>query len=236
MAQIIRNHPRKIQFTLNINPYAAGSVLAEFGNTKVHITATVEESVPPFLKGAGKGWVTAEYNMLPASTHTRNQRERSKIGGRTQEIQRLIGRSMRAAIDLKKLGERTILIDCDVLVADGGTRTTSISGAFVAVQAAVSKLLKAGLLKESPIIDQIGAISVGINKDGKVIADLNYEEDSSCETDMNIVMTKNGRFVEVQGTAEGAPFDLDALNSLVDCARNSLLEVFARQDETLARV
>lgn len=233
MSSILRSTPRKIQFTPGINPYAAGSVLAEFGNTKVHITASVEESVPPWMKGKGEGWITAEYSMLPGSTHTRSQRERSKIGGRTQEIQRLIGRSLRAAIDLSKLGERTIMIDCDVLVADGGTRTTSISGAWLALSLAVKKLMSEGKLSETPIINQVGAISVGVNSDGKVIADLNYEEDSSCHTDMNIVMTKAGKFIEVQGTAEGDPFSVEDLNNLIQCAQSSLKEVFKKQDENL---
>lgn len=233
MSSILRNEPRKIQFTPGINPYAAGSVIAEFGNTKVHITASVEESVPPWMKGKGEGWITAEYSMLPGSTHTRSQRERSKIGGRTQEIQRLIGRSLRAAIDLSKLGERTVMIDCDVLVADGGTRTTSISGAWVALNLAVKKLMKEGKLSETPIINQVAAISVGVNVDGKIIADLNYEEDSSCHTDMNIVMTKTGKFIEVQGTAEGDPFSLEELNDLVKCADHSLKFVFEQQDKAI---
>lgn len=231
MSLISRNHPRKIHFTSHINPYAAGSVIAEFGNTKVHITASVEESVPPWMKGKGEGWITAEYSMLPGSTHTRSQRERSKVGGRTQEIQRLIGRSLRAAIDLKKLGERTVMIDCDVLVADGGTRTTSISGAMVALQLAVDSLIKHGKLKETPIINQIAAISVGVNPEGMVISDLNYEEDSSCHTDMNIVMTKTGKFIEVQGTAEGEPFSMEQLQALVECAQHSLKSVFQEQDK-----
>ncbi|PIP92637.1 MAG: ribonuclease PH [Bdellovibrio sp. CG12_big_fil_rev_8_21_14_0_65_39_13] len=231
MSLISRNHPRQIKFTSHINPYASGSVIAEFGNTKVHITASVEESVPPWMKGKGEGWITAEYSMLPGSTHTRSQRERSKVSGRTQEIQRLIGRSLRAAIDLKKLGERTVMIDCDVLVADGGTRTTSISGAMVALQLAVNNLMKNGKLKETPIINQIAAISVGVNPEGKIISDLNYEEDSSCHTDMNIVMTKEGKFIEVQGTAEGEPFSMEQLQALVECAQFSLKTVFDEQDK-----
>jgi len=234
MSLIERSSPRAVRFTPNINPYAAGSVIAEFGNTKVHITASVEESVPPWMKGKGEGWVTGEYNMLPSATHTRNHRERSKIGGRTQEIQRLIGRSLRAIIDLKKLGERTIVVDCDVLVADGGTRTTSISGAYVALELAVAKLMKEGKMSESPLLEPMAALSVGINSAGKVIADLNYEEDSSCETDMNIVMTKAGRFIEVQGTAEGAPFTREQFNALIDCATEALKPIFAAQDEVIA--
>ena len=211
MSLIKRSTPRKVSFTPNINPYAAGSVIAEFGNTKVHITVTVEESVPPWMRGQNKGWVTGEYNMLPSATHSRNRRERSKVSGRTQEIQRLIGRSLRSIVDLEKLGERSIVVDCDVLVADGGTRTTSISGAYVALSLAIKKLMEEGKITETPIIEQLGAISVGVDTEGKVIADLNYEEDSSCETDMNIVMTREGRFIEIQGTAEGQPFSKEQL-------------------------
>lgn len=233
MSLILRDEPREIKFTTNINPYAAGSVLAEFGNTKVHVTAVLEESVPRFLKDSGQGWVTAEYSMLPSSTHSRIRRERSKVGGRTMEIQRLIGRSLRAIVDLEKLGERSITIDCDVLVADGGTRTTSISGAYVALKLAVDSLIKEGKIDSSPLKDQLGALSVGINKDGKVISDLNYEEDSSCETDMNIVMTRTGKFIEVQGTAEGNPFSQEELDALLSCAKTSLKKVFEKQDEAL---
>ncbi|PIK14107.1 ribonuclease PH [Halobacteriovorax sp. JY17] len=233
MSIIERSEPREIKFTAGINPYAAGSVIAEFGNTKVHITATVEESVPRFLKDKGQGWVTAEYSMLPSSTHTRNRRERDKVSGRTQEIQRLIGRSLRAIIDLEKLGERSIQIDCDVLVADGGTRTTSISGAYVALSMAIEKLLESGKIEESPIREPLAALSVGVTSGGKVIADLNYEEDSTCETDMNIVMTKSGKFIEVQGTAEGEPFSRDELNAILDCAYDALKVVFAAQEKVL---
>lgn len=233
MSFIKRNTPRSIKFTPNINPYAHGSVMAEFGNTKVHITATVQESVPPFLKGKGQGWLTAEYSMLPSSTHTRSDRERKGPSGRTQEIQRLIGRSLRSIVDLSKLGERTIMIDCDVIVADGGTRTTSISGAYVALEIAVKKLIENGLLKETPIKEGLAAISIGINKNNEVIADLNYEEDSSCETDMNIVMTSSGKFVEVQGTAEGEPFSVDHLNALITCAQSALKVVMKEQKSAL---
>lgn len=233
MSLIEREHPRKINFTPNINPYAKGSVIAEFGNTKVHITASVEEGVPPWMKGQGRGWLSAEYNMLPSSTHTRNRRERSKVSGRTQEIQRLIGRSLRSIVDFEKLGERTIMLDCDVLVADGGTRTTSVSGAYVALSLAVNQLLKEGLLSENPLTDGLGAISVGVNSRGKIIADLNYEEDSSCSTDMNIVMTSSGRFVEVQGTAEGEPFSREQLDALCDCAQLALEPIFEAQKRTL---
>ena len=235
MSLISRTEPRKISFTKNINPYAAGSVIAEFGNTKVHITASVEESVPGWMRNSGQGWVTAEYNMLPSSTHTRSRRERNKVGGRTQEIQRLIGRSLRAIVDLKALGERSVTIDCDVLVADGGTRTTSVSGAYVALELAVKKLMSDGVLSKNPIKDSLGALSVGINKEGKVIADLNYEEDSSCETDMNIVMTGSGKFVEVQGTAEGEAFSYEQLMALIECSKESLKSVFSAQKEALEK-
>ena len=171
--------------------------------------------------------------MLPSATHSRNRRERNGASGRTQEIQRLIGRSLRSIVNLKKLGERTVQIDCDVMVADGGTRTTSISGAYVALELAVQKLMAEGLLVESPISEQLAAISVGINKAGKVIADLNYEEDSSCETDMNVVMTKSGKFVEVQGTAEGQPFSHDQLMALLECAKDCMNIVFTKQTEAL---
>jgi ribonuclease PH len=234
MSKILRNTPRVVRFTPNINPYSAGSVIAEFGNTKVHITASVEESVPPFMKGKGEGWVTAEYSMLPSSTHTRSKREREKVSGRTQEIQRLIGRSLRSIVDLKKLGERSILIDCDVIVADGGTRTTSISGAYVALEFAIKKLIKNGKISASPIKEQLAAISVGINKDGNIIADLNYDEDSTCGTDMNIVMTKSGRFVEVQGTAEKEPFSHEALLQILSCAKDSLNIIFQEQTKCLS--
>lgn len=236
MSLIKRDTPRPIRFTPGINPYAHGSVLAEFGNTKVHITASVQESVPPFLKGKGQGWLTAEYAMLPSSTHTRSDRERKGPSGRTQEIQRLIGRALRSVVDLSKLGERTIMLDCDVIVADGGTRTTSISGAYIALEMAVRKLMKDGLLKENPIREGLAAISIGINKAGEIIADLNYEEDSSCGTDMNIVMTSNGKFVEVQGTAEGEPFSMEQLQSLLTCAQKTLTVVMKEQRAILDRL
>jgi ribonuclease PH len=233
MSLIKRDTPRPIKFTPNINPYAYGSVLAEFGNTKVHITASVQESVPPFLKGKGQGWLTAEYAMLPSSTHTRSDRERKGPSGRTQEIQRLIGRSLRAIVDMQKLGERTIMLDCDVIVADGGTRTTSISGAYVALEMAVRKLMKEGLIKQNPIKDGLCAISIGITSNNEVIADLNYEEDSSCDTDMNIVMTSSGKFVEVQGTAEKEPFSMNHLNDLLACAQTALKVVVKEQQAAL---
>jgi ribonuclease PH len=232
-ALIERTSPRPIKYTLNPNPYAKGSVIVECGNTKVYVTVTVDEGVPPFLKGKGEGWLTAEYSMLPSATHSRNKRERNGASGRTQEIQRLIGRSLRSIIDLKKIGERTVQIDCDVMVADGGTRTTSISGAYVALEIAMRKLMADGLITENPLNEQLAAISVGINKAGKIIADLNYVEDSSCETDMNVVMTKSGKFVEVQGTAEGVPFSHDQMMALLDCAKECMNTVFAKQLEAL---
>lgn len=233
MSLIKRSTPREIKFTTNINPYAKGSVIAEFGNTKVHITATVEEEVPRWMKGSGKGWVTAEYSMLPGSTHDRNRRERKGISGRSQEIQRLIARSLRAVVDMEKLGERMITVDCDVLVADGGTRTTSISGGFVALQMAIDNMIKDGSLGTNPIKEKLAALSIGISKEGDVIADLNYEEDSSCETDMNIVMTESGKFVEVQGTAEGDAFSRNHLDALIECAETAVQQVFKAQKEVL---
>mgnify|MGYP006428332277 CR=1 FL=1 len=233
MSLIERATPRKIQFTPGINPYAAGSVMAEFGNTKVHITAAVEENVPPFLRDKGVGWVTAEYSMLPSSTHTRSRRERSKIGGRTMEIQRLIGRSLRSIIDRKKLGERSILIDCDVLVADGGTRTTSISGAYIALSLAVKKLLEQGKISENPIKEPLAALSVGVTTEGKILADLNYQEDSTCSTDMNIVMTESGKFIEIQGTAEEEPFSREELDALLECCKNATKEIFELQRKAI---
>lgn len=236
MSLIKRETPRPIKFTPNINPYAHGSVMAEFGNTKVHVTASVQESVPPFLKGKAQGWLTAEYAMLPSSTHTRSDRERKGASGRTQEIQRLIGRALRSIVDLKKLGERTIMIDCDVIVADGGTRTTSISGAYIALEMAVKKLMRDGLIQENPIREGLAAISIGINKNNQIIADLNYEEDSSCETDMNIVMTSSGKFVEVQGTAEGSPFSMEHLQGLLSCAQTALKVVMKEQQSIISKL
>ncbi len=233
MSLIQRTNPRTIKYTLNPNPYAKGSVIVECGNTKVYVTVTVDDGVPPFLKGKGEGWLTAEYSMLPSATHSRNKRERNGASGRTQEIQRLIGRSLRSVIDLKKIGERTVQIDCDVMVADGGTRTTSISGAYVALQIAMRKLIADKAITENPLTEQLAAISVGINKEGKVIADLNYDEDSTCEADMNVVMTKSGKFVEVQGTAEGDPFSHEQLMALLDCAKSCLDTVFEKQNEAL---
>jgi ribonuclease PH len=233
---IKRDTPRPIKFTPGINPYAYGSVMAEFGNTKVHITASVQESVPPFLKGKGQGWLTAEYAMLPSATHTRSDRERKGASGRTQEIQRLIGRSLRSVVDMSKLGERTIMLDCDVIVADGGTRTTSISGAYVALEMAVRRLMKEGKLANNPIKEGLCAISIGINSNNEIIADLNYEEDSTCGTDMNIVMTTSGKFVEVQGTAEKEPFSMDQLTNLLACAQTALKVVIKEQQAVLEKL
>lgn len=233
MSSIKRDFPREIKFTKNINPYAHGSLIAECGNTKIHITATVDEKVPSWMKGSGKGWVTAEYSMLPGSTHDRIRRERKSVSGRTQEIQRLIGRALRAVVDMKKLGERQLIVDCDVLVADGGTRTTSISGAYIALELAIKKLMSEGKLTENPLKEKLGALSVGIDQNNQIIADLNYEEDSTCEADINIVMTESGRIVEVQGTAEGEPFTREIFNEVMDCAAVALKSVFAKQNEIL---
>jgi ribonuclease PH len=215
--------------------HAEGSVLIEFGQTRVLCTASVEERVPPHKKGSGEGWVTAEYGMLPRATHTRSAREaaKGKQSGRTQEIQRLIGRSLRAVFDLKALGERTITLDCDVLQADGGTRTAAITGAYVAACDAVASLLASGVLTVSPIREPIAAISVGI-VDGTPLLDLEYTEDSACDTDMNVVMTGAGHFVEVQGTAEGAAFSRAEMGQLLDLADKGIAELVAMQQAALA--
>ncbi|MEM5452153.1 MULTISPECIES: ribonuclease PH [Paraburkholderia] len=225
---------REVRITRNYTKYAEGSVLVEFGDTKVLCTASVSESVPPFLRDKGQGWLTAEYGMLPRATHTRSDREaaRGKQTGRTQEIQRLIGRAMRAVFDLEALGARTINIDCDVLQADGGTRTASITGAFVAAHDAVSKLLATGRIERSPISDYVAAISVGVY-DGVPVLDLDYDEDSQCDTDMNIVMTGSGGMVEVQGTAEGAPFSREELNALLDLAQSGIRSLIEKQKAAL---
>jgi ribonuclease PH len=216
--------------------HAEGSVLAGFGHTRVLCTASVEEKVPPFLRGKGQGWVTAEYGMLPRSTHTRTDREaaRGKQSGRTQEIQRLIGRSLRAVTDLPALGERTIQIDCDVLQADGGTRTAAITGAFVALHDACSWLVARGLLPALPLRDHVAAVSVGVVA-GVPVLDLDYAEDSGCDTDMNVVMTGAGGLVEVQGTAEGEPFSRTRLDALVDLAAAGIVRLVALQREALAQ-
>ncbi|MBC8210771.1 MAG: ribonuclease PH [Gammaproteobacteria bacterium] len=223
---------RDIKITRNYTMHAEGSVLIECGNTKVLCNATVEEYVPGFLKGKGSGWVTAEYGMLPRSTSSRMRREASagKQGGRTMEIQRLIGRSLRACIDTKILGERTVTIDCDVIQADGGTRTASISGAFVALNDAIQILLAKGSLKKNPIKCQVAAISVGMFQ-GAAVLDLDYPEDCSAETDMNIVMDSNGGFIEIQGTAEGEAFSQEHLNAMLGLARKGINEIFTLQKD-----
>ncbi|MBC7601969.1 MAG: ribonuclease PH [Ramlibacter sp.] len=225
---------RPIRITRGFTIHAEGSVLIEFGNTKVLCTASVEERVRPHKRGSGEGWGTAEYGMLPRSTHTRSDREaaRGKQSGRTQEIQRLIGRSMRAVFDLKALGERTIHLDCDVLQADGGTRTAAITGAFVAAQDAVGTLLASGKLAASPIIGPVAAVSVGIVQ-GVPLLDLEYIEDVSCDTDMNVVMTGAGHFVEVQGTAEGVAFTRDEMNELLRLAEKGITELVVMQSQAL---
>ena len=225
---------RQIKITRNFNRYAEGSCLIELGNTKVICTATCEEKVPPFLKGSGTGWVTAEYGMLPRSSAQRIPREaaRGKIGGRTHEVQRLIGRSLRAVTQLDKLGERTIWIDCDVLQADGGTRTASITGGFVALVDCLEKLRKDGVFDGLPVNDYVAATSVGICK-GKLFLDLNYEEDSSACVDMNVVMTGKGKFVEVQGTAEKRPFSKDQMEDLLSLACKGIKSLIAIQKKTL---
>ncbi|HMM46359.1 MAG TPA: ribonuclease PH [Thiobacillaceae bacterium] len=225
---------RALSFTRRYTKHAEGAVLVAMGDTRVLCTASVLDKLPPHKKGSGEGWVTAEYGMLPRSTHTRTDREaaRGKQSGRTQEIQRLIGRSLRAVVDLKKLGERTLHVDCDVLQADGGTRCASICGAWVAVADAVDGLLKSGALTESPITDSIAAVSVGIWH-GQPVLDLDYVEDAGCDTDMNVVMTGAGGIVEVQGTAEGVPFSRDALESLLDLATAGIGRIAAAQTQAL---
>jgi ribonuclease PH len=228
------NQLRDVRITRHYTKHAEGSVLVEFGDTKVICTASVSESVPPFLRDRGQGWLTAEYGMLPRATHTRSDREaaRGKQTGRTQEIQRLIGRALRSVFDLEKLGARTINLDCDVIQADGGTRTASITGAFVAAHDAVAKLLATGRLESSPITDYVAAISVGVY-DGVPVLDLDYDEDSQCDTDMNVVMTGAGGFVEIQGTAEGVPFSRDEMNALLDLASDGIGTLIAKQKEAL---
>ncbi len=228
------NQLRPVRITRANTIHAEGSVLIEFGATKVLCTASVEEKVPPHKRGSGEGWVTAEYGMLPRATHTRSDREaaRGKQSGRTQEIQRLIGRSMRAVFDLSLLGERTIHLDCDVLQADGGTRTAAITGAFVAAQDAVSKLMAQGKLQQTPIRDHIAAISVGIVQ-GTPLLDLEYIEDSACDTDMNVVMTGAGHFVEVQGTAEGAAFSRREMDALLALAEKGISDLVQLQKQAL---
>ncbi|CAH0119171.1 MULTISPECIES: ribonuclease PH [unclassified Paenibacillus] len=228
---------RPVTIITNPNKYAEGSVLIEVGDTKVLCTATVDEKVPPFMKGQGKGWVTAEYSMLPRATQVRNQREaaRGKLSGRTMEIQRLIGRALRSVVDLHALGERTITLDCDVLQADGGTRTTSITGSFVAMAMAINKIAEQHQLARFPIADFLASVSVGVIHN-QTLLDLNYEEDSKAKVDMNIVMTGNGKFVEVQGTGEEAPFAREELNRLLELAELGILELVEIQKEALGPV
>lgn len=226
---------RVVDFDIGFTRNAAGSVLATFGETRVLCTASVEESIPNFLRGKGQGWVTAEYSMLPGSTHTRSSREasRGKQSGRTQEIQRLIGRSLRAVMDLETLGARTVTLDCDVLQADGGTRTTAISGAYIALMMAIENLIARGTLDQSPVYGQVAAVSVGIYK-GRPVLDLDYAEDSVAETDMNIVMNDAGAFIEVQGTAEGHAFRRNELDALLDLAAQGVKSIMEAQTSSLA--
>jgi ribonuclease PH len=229
---------REVKMELNYIKHAEGSVLISVGDTKVICTATIEEKVPPFMRGQGKGWVTAEYSMLPRATETRNQREsaRGKLGGRTMEIQRLIGRALRSVVDLEKLGERTIWLDCDVIQADGGTRTASITGAFVAMVKAFEKLIKDGKLTVVPIKDFLAATSVGILEKEGAVLDLNYIEDSRATVDMNIVMTGTGEFVEVQGTGEEHPFSKTQLNTLLEYGEKGIRELIDIQKQVLGSI
>ena len=234
-SQRLPSQLRTVNITRNFTRYAEGSVLIEMGYTQVLCTASVEESLPGFLRGKGQGWVTAEYGMLPRSTHTRTSREaaRGKQSGRTQEIQRLIGRSLRAVTDLKALGERQITLDCDVLQADGGTRCASITGAWIALHAACAQLVAQGKLPDNPVRDHVAAVSVGIYK-GVPVLDLDYPEDSDCDTDMNVVMTGSKGIVEIQGTAEGEPFTRTQMGQLIDLAEAGIDELVARQKAALA--
>jgi ribonuclease PH len=228
------NALRDVRITRHYTKHAEGSVLVEFGDTKVICTASIAERVPEFLRERGQGWLTAEYGMLPRATHTRSDREaaRGKQTGRTQEIQRLIGRALRSVFDLEKLGPRTLHVDCDVIQADGGTRTASITGAFVAAHDAVARLLAAGRIETSPITDYVAAISVGVYE-GTAVLDLDYDEDSQCDTDMNVVMTGDGGFVEIQGTAEGVPFSRDEMNRLLDLAQSGIAQLIQKQRQVL---
>ena len=228
------NQLRPISFVRNFTKHAEGAVLVSYGDTKVLCTASIETQVPRWLKGTGKGWITAEYGMLPRATHERTQREaaKGKQSGRTQEIQRLIGRSLRAMVDLEKLGENTIHIDCDVLQADGGTRTASITGAAVALVDALEKIPAAKKLKADPLVGLVAAVSVGI-KNGEVLLDLNYSEDSSCDTDLNVVMTQKGEFIEIQGTAEEKPFTRAQVDEMLAIAEESIKQLIAEQQAVL---
>ena len=228
---------REIRIVTDFILYPEGSVLVEFGNTKVICNVSFSEGVPPFLKGTKSGWITAEYQMLPRSTHQRNQREsiKGKLSGRTQEISRLIGRSIRAAVDLTKIGEMTCIIDCDVIQADGGTRTASVSGAYIALCLAVKKLLNEGFLAENPIVNQVAAVSVGL-VDNNIMLDLNYEEDSHAQTDLNIVGTSDGKIIEIQGTAEQEPFDSDTLNEMLKIGLRGIKNISEIQNRVLERI
>ncbi|KQO01305.1 ribonuclease PH [Paenibacillus sp. Leaf72] len=228
------NELRPVTITAGVNKYAEGSVLIEVGETKVICTASVEERVPPFMKNQGKGWITAEYSMLPRATHSRNHREaaKGKLTGRTMEIQRLIGRALRSVVDLQALGERTITLDCDVIQADGGTRTTSITGAFLALCLAVNKLSTNVTFTKYPITDYLASVSVGVIQDQPML-DLAYDEDSKAKVDMNVVMTGSGQFVELQGTGEDAPFSRKELNELLELAEGGIAELIAKQREVL---
>ena len=225
---------REVRITRGYTRHAEGSVLIECGGTKVICTVSTDDKVPPFLKGKGQGWLTAEYGMLPRATNTRSDREaaRGKQSGRTQEIQRLIGRALRAVVDLSKLGERTLQVDCDVIQADGGTRTAGISGAFVALHDAVGQLLGRNLLTATPILDFVAAVSVGIYR-GVPVLDLDYDEDSACDTDMNVVMTGSGGLVEVQGTAEGKPFSRAEMDAMLDLGQHGIAQLIAAQQAAL---
>lgn len=225
---------RTVKFTRNYTKHAEGSVLAEFGDTKVICTATIDDRTPPWLRGKGKGWITAEYGMLPRSTNSRMGREaaRGKQTGRTQEIQRLIARSLRAVVNMKALGERQIVIDCDVIQADGGTRTTSISGGYIALVDAIQSLLDQKLIKKNPLTGQLASVSVGIFN-GQPVLDLDYPEDSNAETDMNVVMTAEGKFIEVQGTAEGHAFSREEMNEMLALAEKGITEIITAQTNIL---
>lgn len=225
---------RKIKFTVDYTKNALASVLAEFGDTKVIVTATNDDKKPKWMdKEDSRGWITAEYSLLPTSTSTRCQRERSKVSGRTQEIQRLIGRALRSCVDLTKLGDRTIIIDADVIQADGGTRCASVCGGYVALSLAINRMIKDGKLEESPILEPIAAVSAGIHN-GEVILDLNYEEDSSAQVDSNAVMTKSGKVIEFQTTAEGTPYDIEKMNQIVELSKNAIQKIISLYPNTEA--
>lgn len=232
------NHLRPIKMTTHYIKHPEGSVLIEVGDTKVICNASVEDRVPPFMRGQGKGWITAEYSMLPRATEQRNIRESSKgkVSGRTMEIQRLIGRALRSVVDLNQIGERTVWVDCDVIQADGGTRTASITGAFVAVVLAFENLLNNGTLDRMPITNFLAATSVGVLEDERIVVDLNYEQDSKADVDMNVVMTGDGKFVEIQGTGEEATFSYDQLQTLLQFAEEGIQQIMKKQSEVLGDI